>query len=176
MLRNIWKKWPISTSIWIKDISIACYCHLLLYKVGSEQPVNLRGLPISLLIVPHSTLVNFLVFRLGKDSFRHRQKSLSPSNKGLNEKDDHWKGKNIKYQWSSNMAIQWWYIRTIQVQANSMNIPFLHHIYLEFTKFEQTFLYIKWQDYQKILELIQGAINTFINQSSWPFKPIYWIS
>lgn len=41
------------------------------------------GFPISLLIVPHSTRVNFLVFRLGKDSFRHRQKSLSPSNKGL---------------------------------------------------------------------------------------------
>jgi len=42
-----------------------------------------RGFPISLLIVPHSTLVSFLVFRLGKDSLRHRQNSLSPSKSGL---------------------------------------------------------------------------------------------
>lgn len=42
-----------------------------------------RGFPISLLIVPHSTLVNFLVFRLGNDSLRHRQNSLSPSKSGL---------------------------------------------------------------------------------------------
>lgn len=45
-----------------------------------------RGFPISLLIVPHSTLVNFLVFRLGKDSLRHRQNSLSPSKRGLEKK------------------------------------------------------------------------------------------
>lgn len=49
-----------------------------------------RGFPISLRIVPHSTLVSFLVFRLGKDSLRHRQNSLSPSNRGLeNENRDH---------------------------------------------------------------------------------------
>lgn len=45
-----------------------------------------RGFPISLRIVPHSTLVNFLVFRLGKDSLRHRQNSLSPSKRGLKKK------------------------------------------------------------------------------------------
>ena len=44
-----------------------------------------RGFPISLLMVPHSTRVSFLVFSLGKDSFRHRQNSLSPSNRGLDE-------------------------------------------------------------------------------------------
>lgn len=42
-----------------------------------------RGFPISLLIVPHSTLVSFLVLRFGKDSLRQRQNSLSPSNSGL---------------------------------------------------------------------------------------------
>lgn len=45
-----------------------------------------RGFPISLLIVPHSTLVNFLVFRLGNDSLRHKQNSLSPSKRGLESK------------------------------------------------------------------------------------------
>lgn len=46
-----------------------------------------RGFPISLLIVPHSTLVSFLVFRLGKVSLRHRQNSLSPSKRGLEERE-----------------------------------------------------------------------------------------
>lgn len=48
-----------------------------------EYEAHRRGFPISLLIVPHSTLVNFLVFRLGNDSLRHRQNSLSPSKSGL---------------------------------------------------------------------------------------------
>lgn len=46
-----------------------------------------RGFPINLLIVPHSTLVSFLVFRLGKVSLRHRQNSLSPSKRGLEERE-----------------------------------------------------------------------------------------
>lgn len=51
------------------------------WKKGKKY--YLRGFPINRLIFPHSTLVNFLVFKVGKDSFRHIQKSLSPSNSGL---------------------------------------------------------------------------------------------
>ena len=50
--------------------------------LNTDETAYRRGFPISLLIVPHSTLVNFLVFRLGKDSLRHRQNSLSPSKRG----------------------------------------------------------------------------------------------
>lgn len=71
-----------------------------------------RGFPISLLIVPHSTLVSFLVFKLGKDSLRQRQNSLSPSKRGLEEKREkktpfrcvHQNFKLISYSWSKFMA------------------------------------------------------------------------
>lgn len=53
------------------------------HSLNTNKTTYRRGFPISLLIVPHSTLVNFLVFKLGKDSLRHRQNSLSPSKRGL---------------------------------------------------------------------------------------------
>lgn len=62
----------------------------LLSEKKEKKKNHLRGFPINRLIFPHSTLVNFLVFKFGKDSFRHTQKSLSPSNSGL-----------LKHKWFS---------------------------------------------------------------------------
>lgn len=46
---------------------------------------HLRGFPIILLILHHSTRVSLRLFNCGNDSFKHIMKSLSPSNNTLQE-------------------------------------------------------------------------------------------